>query len=162
LDSALPLRQALARIKQLKSKYDKKSDRDKAGIDAKNKALLECAACINYYMVTMNPGPDSMEGLPPFSRLMSLAVMKRNVQIKNEKGETRELTNFVAPKFSGDEALFFFARFNSKGEALISPANHTLTISFDRSMFRWAPGPATRARFEFDVAKMIVNGQVVF
>lgn len=162
LYSALPLRQALARLRQIKTRYDRKSDRDKAAIDAKNRELLECPACNNYYMVTMSPGPDSMNGLPPLPRPLSFAVMKRNVYIKNEKGETRELTNFVAPKFFGDEALFFFARFNSKGEPLISPANRTLIISFDRFMFRWAPAPATLAKFEFDVAKMTVNGQIVF
>ena len=161
LYSALPLRQALARLKQLKNKYDGKSDRDKAAIDAQNRALLECPACINYYMVTIGPGPDS-RNVPQFPRTMSFAVVKLNIEIKNEKGETRELTNFVGPKFAGDEALFFFARFSSKGEPLVSPANRTLTISFDRFIFRWAPAPATRTKFEFDVAKMTVNGQVVF
>lgn len=136
-------------------------DRDKAAIDAQNRALLECPACINYYMVTIGPGPAS-RNVPQFPRTMSFAVVKLNIEIRNEKGETRELTNFVAPKFAGDEALFFFARFNSKGEPLVSPANRTLIISFDRFILRWAPAPATRTRFEFDVAKMTVNGQVVF
>src|SRR5947207_14939606 len=53
LHSALPLRQALARLRQLKDNYDKKSDSDKAVIDAKNKPLLECQDCADFYVVAM-------------------------------------------------------------------------------------------------------------
>lgn len=160
LRSALPLRQALARLRQLKNKYDKKSDSDKAAIDAKNKPLLECPECADYYMVAMSPGPGSSTGLPIALQTMSLAEVKLNVRIKNEKEETRELVKFVSPKFAEDAAVFFFSRFNSKGEPLISPENHTLTISFDPRIFEWKTARLTK--FEFDVAEMIVNGQVVF
>ena len=159
LRSALPLRQALARVKQLKAKYDQKSASDKAGIDEKNRPLLECPECANYYVVAMSPGPASSTGLPTSLQTTSLANVKLNVQIKNERGETRELVKFVNPKFTGDDAVFFFSRFNSQGEPLISPANRTLTISFDPRIFEWKK--ATLTKFEFDVAKMIVNGQVV-
>ena len=160
LHSALPLRQALARLRQLKNKYDKKSERNKAAIDAKNKPLLECLACVDQYVATMSPGPGSSNGVPRFLQTMSLAVVKLNVHIKNEKGETRELVDFVRPKTAGEDAVFFFSRFNSKGEPLISPANRTLTISFDPRIFGWSP--ATLTKFEFDVAKMTVKGKVVF
>ena len=160
LRSALPIRQAMARLKQLKSKYDKKSDSNKAAIDVENKPLLECPECANYYIVTMSPGPGSETGLP-FSLLgNSLAQIKRDVQIKNEKGETRELVKFVQPKFTLDNAVFFFSRFNSKGEPLIGSQNHTLIISFYPGLFRFKPAMLTK--FEFDVAKMIVNGQIAF
>jgi len=91
---------------------------------------------------------------------MSLAHVKLSVQIRNEKGETREVVKFVNPKFAEDDGVFFFSRCNSKGEPLISPANHTLTISFDPRIFAWKTARLTK--FEFDVTKMIVNGQVVF
>jgi len=158
LHSALPLRQALARLRQIKNKYDKKSDRDKAAIDAKNEPLLECPDCVDYYMVTMSPGPGSENEVS--LRRMSLAQVKLNVQMRNEKGEIRELVKLVKPKFFGDEAILLFARFNSKGEPLITAANRKLTISFGR-LFGWAPTPAL-TKFEFDVARMTVNGQVVF
>jgi hypothetical protein len=160
LRSALPVRQAQARLRQLKNSYDKKSDRDKAGIDAKNKPLLECPECVYYYMVAMSPGPGSTSALSVNPLTMSLARVKLNVEIKNEKGETRELVKFVSPKFAGGDAVFYFSRFNSKGEPLISPANRTLTISFDPHVFEWRKWTVTK--FEFDVAKMIVNGKVAF
>jgi hypothetical protein len=162
LRSALPLRQALVRLRQLKNKYDTKSDSDKAAIDGKNRPLLECPECADYYMVTVSPGPGSSNALSTNLPLntVSLAWLKLNVEIKNEKGETRELVKFIKEKFFGDEAVFFFSRFNSKGEPLISPANRTFTISFDPHVFGWKTWTVTR--FEFDVAKMISNGKVVF
>jgi hypothetical protein len=160
LHSALPVRQALVRLRQLKARYDQKSDRDKAAIDAKNRPLLECPECADYYVVVMGPGPGSRNGLPTALQTAPLAWVKLNVQIKNEKGETRELVKFARPKFAEDDVVFFFSRFDSKGEPLISPANHTLTISFDPGIFAWKK--PTLTKFEFDVARMIVNGQVVF
>jgi hypothetical protein len=159
LHSALPLRQALARLRQLRDKYDQKGDSDRAATDAKNKTLLECPDCRDCYVVTISPGPDSTNELPMFLDRMTLARLKLNVHIRNEKGETRELVKFVNPRFNGGDAMFFFSRLNSKGEPLISPSNRTLTISFDQ-IFGWVP--ATITKFEFDVGKMIVNGQVVF
>jgi hypothetical protein len=160
LRSALPVRQALARLRQLKSKYDKKSASEKATIDAQNKALLDCPECADYYMVALSPGPGSETGLPTNLQRSSVAWLKLNVQIKNENGETRELVKFDNPKFAQDDAVFYFSRFNSKGEPLISPVNRTLSISFDPRIFAWKK--ATPTKFEFEVAKMIVNGQVVF
>lgn len=163
LRSALPVRQALARLRQLKNKYDKKSDRDKAAIDAKNKPLLECPECADYYVVVVRPGPGSTNALStevlPLNTV-SLAWLKLHVEARNEKGETRELVKVVGSRFSGDEVVFYFSRLNSKGEPLISPANRTLTISIDSQVFRWKTLRVTK--FKFDVARMIVNGQVVF
>jgi hypothetical protein len=160
LRSALPIRQALARLRQLRNKYDKRSEIEKAAIDERNKPVLECSECADYYMVVMSPGPGSKGGVPTNLQTMSFTLVKDNVQIKNEKGETRELVKFVRPRFYEDDAVFFFPRFNPKGEPLISPAHRTLTISFDPRIFAWKTARLTK--FDFDVAKMIVNGQVVF
>jgi hypothetical protein len=158
LYSALPLRQALARLKQLKNKYDKKSDSEKAAIEARIKPLLECPECVDNYVVAIRPGPDSRNELPMSERL-TLANLKRNVHIKNEKGETRELVKFVLPRFNNGDAMLFFSRLNAKGEPLITPGNRTVTIWFDH-IFGWAP--ATITKFEFDVARMTFKGKVVF
>lgn len=45
LRSALPIRQAILRLRQIKEKYDSMSDAKKAEFDEKNKALVECPAC---------------------------------------------------------------------------------------------------------------------
>lgn len=159
LRSALPVRQALARLRELKSKYDKMSDKDKVAIDEKNKPLLDCEPCADYYVVAVSPGPSSSRGIPTRFQTLTLAQAKLTVFIKNEKGETRELVNIVNPKVVGQEAVFFFARFDSTGAPLISPANRKLIISFDPAVFTTANGIT---KFEFDVARITVNGQVVF
>ena len=160
LRSALPVRQALARLRELKSKYDKKSASDKAAIDAKNKPLLECAPCDDYYVVTMSPGPGSNRGVPNVLETMSLNKARLTVVLKNEKGETRELVNMVKPKVRGDDAVFFFARFNDKGEPLFTTANRKVEVWFAPSLFE---GSAMRSiSVDFDIARITVNGQVVF
>lgn len=160
LYSALPVRQALARLRQLRNQYDKKSASDKAAIDAENKPVLECSACPDQYVVTVSPGPRSRNDVPGAFRTMSLATLKLNVYIKNEKGETRELVNVIRPLAVDGDAMLFFPRFNSQGEPLISPKNHTLIIWFDPRLFGKFTGAFTK--FEFDVAKMTINGKVVF
>ena len=160
LYSALPVRQALARLRQLKNQYDKKNTSNQAPIDAENKPVLECPACADQYVVTLSPGPGSRNSVPrPFDTML-LARLKLNVYIKNEKGETRELVNYVRPQSWDGDAMFFFPRLNSKGEPLVSAVNRTLTISFDPRLF--GKFPPTLTKFEFDVAKMTIDGKVVF
>jgi hypothetical protein len=159
LHSALPVRQAAARLRQLRNNYEKKNDSGRSAIDAKNKPLLECSDCADYYVVAMTPGPGSRNTLPLEAK-MSLALMKLNVQLKNEKGESREMVKFVNPRFNDELALFYFSRLNSKGEPLIGPGNRKLIVTFDSRLFGGAPTALTK--FEFDVAKIIVDGQVIF
>lgn len=160
LRSALPLRQALARLRQIKAKYEKMNDKDRSGIDAQNKPLLDCAPCDDYYIIALSPGPSSSKGIPIKFQTMSLDQAKLSVTLKDEKGESRELVNFVPPKKVGQEALFFFSRFDSKGAPLITPASHKVVVWFDPTVFGATANGTTR--FEFDVAKMVANGQVVF
>lgn len=160
LRSALPVRQALARLRELKSKYDKMSASDKAAIDAKNKPLLECPPCEDYYIITMSQGPGSNRGVPHAFETMSLNQAKLTVVLKNDKGETRELVNMVKPKVRGEDAIFFFARFSARGEPLFTTANRKVTLTFAPSLFE---GNAMRSTtVDFDVARITINGQVVF
>lgn len=159
LRSALPVRQALARLRELKAKYDKMSDKDKAGIDEKNKPLLECEPCRDYYIVAVSPGPSSSRGIPAKFQTLTLDQAKLSVFLKNEKGESRELVNVVNPKVVGQEVVFFFARFDSAGAPLFGQASRKVVVSFSPAVLATANGITN---FEFDVPKITVNGQVVF
>lgn len=159
LRSALPVRQALARLRELKAKYDKMSDKDKAGIDEKNRPLLECEPCADYYIIAVSPGPSSSRGIPTTFQTLTLDQAKLTVFLKNEKSESRELVNVVNPKAVGQEAVFFFARFDSAGAPLISPASRKVIVSFSPAVLATANGITN---FEFDVPKITANGQVVF
>lgn len=156
LRSALPVRQAFARLRQLKSKYDAQDEKGKASIDEKTKVLLDCPACDDNYVVTLSPAPGRNKGVPSILRQMSLADLKLNVTLSDERGAKRELVHFVPQKSQGDEATFFFA-----GVPLFTPASKKVIIQFDPKIFG-TRGTTTITKFEFDVAKMLVGGQVAF
>jgi len=160
LRSALPLRQALLRLRQIKAKYDKMSDKDKAAFDEKNKPLVDCPACDDNYVVSLSPGPGGQEGVPTMLRNMSLDEAKLNVQLLNDRGEKRALVHFAQPKVVGEDAVFFFARFDDKGVPLITPQSKTVIFSIGTKILSNTPIP--KSSFTFEVAKMILDGKVVF
>jgi hypothetical protein len=159
LRSALPIRQALLRLRQLKAKYDKMSGPDRAAFDDKNKILLECPACAENYVVALGPGPGRGKGVPAIFQSMSLAEAKLSITLQDERGEKRALIHFVPPKVQGDEAVFFFARLNEKGEPLLNQSSKKLIVLFGPQIFN---SPVAISKFEFDLPKMLVNGAVDF
>jgi hypothetical protein len=161
LRSALPVRQAFARLRQLKAKYDAQDDKGKSAIDEKTKVLLECPACADNYVVTLSPAPGRNKGVPSVLRQMSLADLKLNVFLMDERGAKRDLVHFVPQKSQGDEATFFFERYDEKGAPLFTPASKKVVVQFDPKIFG-TRGTTTITKFEFDVAKMLVGGQVAF
>ena len=160
LRSALTMRQALVRLRQLKAGYDKMNDRDKAAFDEKNKPLLDCPACADNYVVALSPGPGGQEGVPSWLKTMTLDMAKLDVHLVNERGERRDLVHYVPPRVTGDDAVFFFARFNDKGEPLIKPDSQKVVVMLGNRILLIGSIPKTS--FIFDVSKMLVNGQVEF
>jgi len=158
LRSALPIRQALARLRQLNNKYDKMSEKDKKALDEKNQILLECPPCADSYVIALSPAEARGKGVPTILMNMSEAEVKKNVRLMNDAGETRGLIHYTPPKSQGDEAVFFFERLNDQGKPLIDSNSKRLIVTFDQKIF---PQMAL-TKFEFEVPKMIVNGQVAF
>jgi hypothetical protein len=159
LRSALPVRQAIVRLRQLQTDIEKMSARELAAFDAQTKGLLECPACSANYVVTLSsksknsPGADAVYSTFKGGRL---ADLQRYVYLANEKGERRGLVHFVPPKVPGDEATFFFPRLNDKGEPLLTPENKTLFVNVTDMQAN------SVSNFRFDVAKLLSNGNVEF
>jgi len=159
LRSARPVRQALVRLKQLEAKYDSMNEKDRAAFDAKMKGLLDCPACAQNYVVTISckspnyPGADALyEGL----RGATLPALKPYVHLLNDRDEQRPLVYFVAPKAPGEEAVFYFPRFDDEDRQLITVANKKL-------FFRLSDNNSKAiTNFELDVSKLVVNGEVLF
>ena len=159
LRSALPIREALVRLKQLDAKYDQMNAKERAAFDAKNKGLLDCPACEKNYVVTLSckssnyPGADALyDGL----RGATLPALKPYVHLENDRGERRELVHFVAPKAAGEETIFFFPRFDNEDRPLVKPTTKKL-------YFRLSDSNAKAiTNFEIDVARLLRNGEVVF
>jgi hypothetical protein len=165
LRSSMPIRQALVRLKQIGSRYDKMSDVERAEFDTRTKGLLECPACADNYIVTLGPPVSTRQlksGIPGL-RNAAVAVLQGRVYLANDRGERRELTHFVAPKHDDDEATFFFARLDDKGAPLLTAESKKLIFIFEAKNIRTAFGLDTiPERCEFDVAKLLQNGKVEF
>jgi len=124
LRSALPVRLALVRKRQLAEKYDSMDPKAKAAFNSKYRSLLECSHCEKFYIVAV-AGDSAI--------LQNPAKVRRradNIYLSNETGERRTLANYTPQTFSGSEALLFFPRNNEKGEPLLRPGNLTLTLNF--------------------------------
>jgi hypothetical protein len=154
LRSALPIRQALVRERQLAAKYDKMSEAERAAFDLKTKELLGCPACDKNYVI-MIKFPSSTLGNQSF-----IMERKKYIYLTNEKGERRELIHFVPQSATGIESLFFFPRFNDKNEPLLTPDNKKLTFRFDLAVFDGKPFPFEK--IDFEVAPLVKDGKVVF
>ena len=159
LRSALPVRQALVRLKQLESDSKKLSKKDLETFDAQIKGLLECPACAGNYVVTLSskslnrPGADAVYATFKGGRLLDL---QRFVFLANERGERRELVHFVAPKVPGDEAIFFFRRLDEKGAPLLTPKSKDLLINLSDKQVN------SVSNFKIDVSKLVMDGKVEF
>jgi len=159
LRSAVIVRQALVRLKQLEANYDQLSKEDRAAFDAKFKGLLECPACEQNYVLTLSskskqrPGADAVYTAFKGGRL---ADLQRYIFIANGRGERRNLVHFVPPKAPGEEAIFYFPRFNDKGEPLITPDDTELTTNFTNNDINM------NTNFKIVVSKLVVAGRIDF
>lgn len=166
LFSALPVRQALVRLQQLDAGYDKLSAADKASFDANRKKFLDCAICVEHYVVTLIKFTDSSgqfieEGV---FQSMTFEDLKGNVKLVNDKGEERELVQFNAPQNFRDQAVFYFKRTNAAGAPLLTADSKELKFVFypgfldSKNRFAYLV-PRT---FEFKVSKMMVGDRLMF
>ncbi|MDQ3806184.1 MAG: hypothetical protein M3416_20430 [Acidobacteriota bacterium] len=158
LRSALPVRRAMLRLRQLREKYDEMSERKRAEFDEKNRPLAECPPCADHYAVSLVPPSGGRIGAPSSLNSMPLARLKLHVRLADEKGERRELVHFTPSKAQGQEVVFFFARYDAEGKPLLTPSSKKLIFTLDPEVL----STNTISRFEFDVSKMIVGGEVAF
>jgi len=142
------------------------SSEDKAKYDASRKVFLDCAICKDYYVLTLTKARDSSPGAVDEGVFqgLTLADLKGNVKLVNDRGEERELVQFTAPKNSGDSALFFFKRTDEAGKHLITPDSKELRFVFANDFL----APRNRyayllpRSFDFKVSKMMVGNKLMF
>jgi hypothetical protein len=171
LRSALPVRQALVRRRQLFLNYDKFSPADKARFERETKEFLECSDCAKNYIVTLG-SPVPYNESPPVSksryffdivgtlRNLSLNELKPLVHLENDRGERRELVHFIPPKREGAEAMFVFERLDGLSKPLISSENKRFSFKIDEKLFEKRSVPLKK--YTFEVSKLTQNGEIVF
>jgi hypothetical protein len=158
LRSALFVRQALVRQRQIHLNYDKFTPDDKARFDSDVKEFLECSDCSKYYIVTLGSKNDSY----PIRVVTesSLDKLKPYVSLTNDQGERRDLVHFIPPKSEGGEAMFVFARFDDQGKPLLTTSNKKFYFKIDEKLFE-GKGPPVK-KFTFEVSKLAEQGAIVF
>lgn len=166
LHSAMPIRQAMIRLRQIDAGYDKMDEKQRADFDKSTKGFLDCSICQKFYVITLAKFKDSSgqtvdEGI--FQR-MSLEQLKGNVWLTNEKGERRELVQFNAPKNASDLAVFYFARADDKGIPFLTAESKKFEFVFDNTFLdsRNPYSPFLPRRFEFSVSKLVSDGNIMF
>lgn len=166
LHSALPVRQAQVRMRQIQAGYDKMNEEARKKFDESQKILLDCAICKDYYVVTITKFKDSStttvdDGI---FQLMKLEDFKGKVWLINDKDEKRELVQFTAPKKAGEPAVFYFKRADDKGNPLLSMESKTLKFVFSNDLLDGdnAYSYLLPRSFEFSVPKLIIGDKVEF
>ena len=89
LHSALPIRQALVRLRQIQAGYDKMDQKQRTDFDKATAGFLNCVICQKFYVVTLTRFVDSSrqsveEGV--FQRL-GFEQLKDKMWLVNEKGD---------------------------------------------------------------------------
>lgn len=166
LHSALPVRQALVRLRQIQAGYDKMDEKDRIEFDKTTAGFLNCLICQKFYVISVTRFLDSSrqsveEGV--FQR-MQLEQLKGNMWLLNDKGERRELVQFNPPKSASDMAILYFARLDDKGNPFLTAASKKFEFVIDGAFLNssnpyaaWLP-----RRLEFDVSKMRDSDKIVF
>lgn len=153
LRSALPVRQALLRERQLAHKYDGMNAAERAAFDAKNKTLLDCPACAKYYVISIKCHHACYSG-------SFVEGYKKSFYLVNDKGERRELAGASQLPDGQDGAVFFFQRLDDKGEPLLKNGSKEVTFHFTiRAMMNL---DTVSQKYKFDVTKMVRGGEVMF
>jgi hypothetical protein len=165
LHSALPVRQALVRLRQIQVGYDKMKEDERKKFDESQKVLLNCAICQNYYVVTLTKWKDKSEAVDDgLFQTMKFEDFKGKVWLVNDKGERREVAQFTPPKGSGDPAIFFFKRTDEAGNPLLTTDTKEFRFLFDSSLLDTnnAYGYLVPRSFDFSVSKIIIDNKVEF
>lgn len=166
LHSALPMRQAMVRLQQIDANYDKMSDSEKAMFDKSREKYLECAICHDYYVVTLAKAPDASRSTVEEGVFqgMTMADLKGNIKLMNDKGEVRELAEFNPPKGPRDLAVFYFKRLDDAGNPLFTTdskeVKFVISPTFLDSRNRFAY--LLPQRFDLKVSKMVVGDKLLF
>lgn len=154
--SALPIRQALVRLKQIENKYDKMKDKKKREFDEQMKGTLECPACRDNIVITFSPPISKLPlyyNIAPL-RTLTLERLQGKVYLLSEKGDRRELVFFVPPKGSDGEATFFFPKLDNEQKNFITDSKKMIFIFDQTALVGTSATGSMPKRVEFDLEAM--------
>ena len=159
LRSSLAIRLALIRKNQLETNVEKLSKEDQELFNKRQKGLYECPACAQNYVLTLTSKSKENRNFDAVYTAFGTArfdEIKRYIYLQNDKGEKRQLVNFVPPKAPGEEAIFFFERFDKKGNPLSTKESKYLIFNVTNNNVN------TATNFKVEIAPLVIGDKVDF
>jgi hypothetical protein len=159
LRSSMAIRLALIRQIQLGMEKQNLKPEEKEAYLKKQKGLYDCPACVDNFVITISSVSSETgqyDHIYNYYRTTTLEQLKKNIFLQNDKGEKRELVHFVAPKTPGDEAQFFFNRFDDKNNLFLSKESKYF-------LFRLEPDNLNSAmNFKIETKPILIGEKVDF
>ena len=158
--SALPVRQALVRLGQIKANYDEMQPDQQRAFDQKAEEFLTKRfpeTIVLHVSYRSNVQVDDRE-LALYWQKQTSETLKNFVFLIGSGGEKIPLLGYWVAEGAGREFQFIFPR-EYKDEPLIGPQNKTLQLEFPHPKIR-GQGEA-RVLISFKVEKMLINGATV-
>jgi hypothetical protein len=159
LRSAMAIRLALVRQLQLEMERKQLSPEEKEAYLKKQNGIYACPTCTDNFVITISSvstETKQYDHIYNYYRTTTLEQLRQRIYLQNDKGEKRELVHFVSPKSPGDEAQFFFRRFDDQGKEFLPTTGKFF-------LFRLEPDNLNSSmNFKVNTKSLIVNDKVDF
>jgi hypothetical protein len=159
LRSSMAIRLALVRQLQLEMDKLNLSAPEKEAYLKKQNGIYTCPACTDNFVLTISSvstETKQYDHIYNYYRTTTLEQLKNRIYLQNDKGEKRELVHFIAPKSPGDDAQFFFRRFDDKGNVFLPTTGKFF-------LFRLEPDDVNSSmNFKIETKRIIVGEKVDF
>lgn len=153
--SALPIRQAFARIQQLQLGFDQLDEARKNELDKQFQGILnlDVEKWIVVAVAFRSNNPREQARVERFFEGETMETMKTRAFLSTEQFPRVEMIAFFPPKEPTVGAKFVFPRFVG-GTPIVKSDDKEIVFEFD------TPGTGRELRARFAIADMIVNGEL--
>ncbi|MGH9338046.1 MAG: hypothetical protein ACRD1R_00270 [Acidobacteriota bacterium] len=152
--SALPIREALARVQQIQQGYDELSEEEKREFDADLASGLDMDVS-RWIVMTVSFRSNNRESereIRRFLQTQTVETLKNRVYLSTDQFMRVDLVAYFPPRGDVVGAKFLFPR-EIDGEATVWPEDGSLTFQLD------LPGPGVTVTFP--VFDMIVDSELI-
>jgi hypothetical protein len=177
LRSALPVRQAVVRLMQIQTRYDRMSDAEKRNFDKQAADYLnqDFSNRVVVHIIYQSNITALQQGLDDTWRASSTDLPAETYLISG-RGERIELMRFIPPAPQAPEFELIFPKLRN-GEPILSPSDRRFQIQLPvinkstpasqtllsgQLAYTGTALAETRMLFEFDVQKMMFNGKLEY
>ncbi len=161
LRSALPVRQALVRLQQHRTGYDKLAEEERRAFDEQAEAFLRrdvSDVVVLYVMYGSTVWNDALD-LQRYWQRQTTATLKNTTFLIGRHGRKADLKHYAVVKGGGQAFQFAFPRYVD-GQPLVGLQDKSLQLEFVHPNIRGQG--EERVLLGFKVKKMVVEDKVVY